>query len=81
LAHLQKIASPLIGEALIFYLVGSERVIIVVLVVERAKVQIPIYYVRHALAGAEANYPFIEKLTYALVMASRKLRPCSRYIR
>jgi len=43
--------------------------------VERAKEQIPMYYVSHALAGAEVNYPPIEKFAYALVMASRKLRP------
>jgi len=34
-----------------------------------------VYYVTHALSGAEANYPLMEKFTYALVMASRKLRP------
>jgi len=33
------------------------------------------YYVSHALAGVEVNYPLIEKFTYTLVMASRKLRP------
>ena len=27
------------------------------------------------LAGAEVNYPLIEKFAYTLVMASRKLRP------
>jgi len=32
------------------------------------------YYVRHALAGAEANYPLIKKFGFTLVMASRKLR-------
>jgi len=29
----------------------------------------------HALVGTEVNYPLIEKFTYALVMASRKLKP------
>ena len=33
------------------------------------------YYISHALVGAEVNYPLIEKLAYNLVMASRKLRP------
>ena len=46
-----------------------------VLVVERSKEQISVYYISHALAGAEINYPLIEKFTYMLVMASRKLRP------
>ena len=33
------------------------------------------YYVSHVLAGIEMNYLLIEKFAYALVMASRKLRP------
>jgi len=33
------------------------------------------YYISHALAGIEVNYPLIEKFAYALVMASRKVRP------
>ena len=56
-------------------MVVSEHAISAVLVVERAKEQIHVYYVSHALAGTEVNYPLIEKFTYALVMASRKLRP------
>ena len=46
-----------------------------VLVVERAMEQILVYYVSHALAGAEVSHPLIEKFAYMLVMASRKLRP------
>ena len=34
-----------------------------------------VYYVSHALAGVETNYPPIEKFAYMLVMASRKLQP------
>jgi len=34
-----------------------------------------VYYVSHVLAGIEMNYLLIEKFAYALVMASRKLRP------
>ena len=33
------------------------------------------YYVSHALVGAEVNYPLIEKFACALVMASWKLSP------
>jgi len=53
----------------------SEEAINAILVVEQAKEQIAVYYVSHALAGAEINYPLIEKFAYALVMASQKLRP------
>jgi len=75
LAQLPKIASPLAGETLVLYLAVSEHAISAVLVVERAKEQVPVYYVSHTLAGAVVNYPLIEKFIYALVMASRKLRP------
>jgi hypothetical protein len=34
-----------------------------------------VYFVNKALHGAEERYPQIEKLAFALVMASRKLRP------
>jgi len=75
LARLPKIASRLEAEIFVLYLAISEHAVRMVLVVERAKEQIPMYYVSHTLAGAEVNYPVIEKFAYALVMASRKLRP------
>jgi len=74
LAQLPKIASPLEGEVLVLYLAILEHAVSAVLLVERAKGQIPMCYVSHALAGAEVNYPLIKMFAYALVMASRKLR-------
>ena len=44
------------------------------LVREEGKVQKPVYYTSRALRGAEAQYPQIEKLAFALITASRKLR-------
>jgi hypothetical protein len=38
-------------------------------------VQKPVYFVSKALHRVEERYPQIEKLAFALVMASRKLRP------
>jgi len=75
LAQRPKIASPMGGKVLALYLVVSERTVSTVLIVERAKEQIPVYYVSHALAGLQVNYPLIEKFAFALVMASKKLRP------
>jgi len=75
LSSAAKIASPIEGEVLVLYLAVSDHAVAAVLVVERAKEQIPVHYVSHTLAGAEVNYPFIEKFAYAVVMASRKLRP------
>jgi len=60
---------------LVIYLAISEHAVSAVIILERAKEQIPVYYVSHALAGAEVNYPLSKKFAYALVMASRKLRP------
>jgi len=59
----------------VLYLAVSEDAVSAILVAEWVKEPIPVYYVSHALAGAEMNYPPIEKFAYALVMASRKLRP------
>lgn len=36
--------------------------------------QHPVYYVSEALQGAKIRYTELEKLAYALLMASRKLR-------
>ena len=46
-----------------------------VLVKEEAKVQRPIYYVSRALRDAEIRYTKLEKLTYALLIAARRLQP------
>ena len=75
LAQLPKIVSPLVGETLVLYLAVSEHAVSAVLVVEKVKEQAPVSYVSHALAGTEVNYPLIDKFAYALMMASRKLRP------
>ena len=44
------------------------------LVWEEGKVQKPVYYTSWALKGAEERYPLMEKLAFALIMSSRKLR-------
>ena len=44
------------------------------LVQEEDKKQLPIYYVSQAFQGAEFGYPRIEKIAFALIMASCKLR-------
>ena len=75
LAQLPKIASPAEGEVLVLYLAISKHTVSAVLVAERAKKQIPIYYVSHTLAGVEMNYLLIENFAYALVTATRRLRP------
>ncbi|XP_048493008.1 uncharacterized protein LOC125493585 [Beta vulgaris subsp. vulgaris] len=74
LATLPKLVSPLPGETLFVYLAVSEHALSVVLVAEREKNQHPLYFISHAFRGAEPKYPPIEKMIFALVLATRKLK-------
>nr|GEV99683.1 putative ribonuclease H-like domain-containing protein [Tanacetum cinerariifolium] len=65
---------PTKGETLTMYLTTSEEIVSAVLMAERGKKQIPIYFVRRTLHEAELKYPKLEKLILALVYAARKLR-------
>nr|GEU47722.1 putative reverse transcriptase domain, ribonuclease H-like domain protein [Tanacetum cinerariifolium] len=62
------------GETLIVYLAAFEECISAVLMAERGKNQIPIYFASQTLHGAELEYTELEKLILALVYAARKLR-------
>ena len=62
------------GEELYLYLAVSPHAVSLVLIREEGKVQKPVYYTSRALRGAEGRYPLIEKLAFALIIASRKLR-------
>ena len=62
------------GEDLFLYL-AAVTVVNAALIREENRVQLPVYYVSQAFQGAEAQYPPIEKITFALIVASRKLRP------
>ena len=57
------------------YMALSEYVVSGELIREEEKVQRPVYYISKQLIDAETKYPEMEKLTLALVIASRKLRP------
>ena len=63
------------GEKLFLYMAVSLAAISVALVKEEERVQKPVYYVSRALHSAEERYPPMEKLTFALVTAARKLKP------
>ncbi|XP_062075487.1 uncharacterized protein LOC133779553 [Humulus lupulus] len=76
--HLGKpplLEKPEKGEKLYLYLAVSEHAVSAALVKGEKKHQRPVYYISKRLADAENRYPEIEKLAYALVVASRKLRP------
>ncbi|XP_074336598.1 uncharacterized protein LOC141673755 [Apium graveolens] len=75
LGHPPMLSNPLDGENLILYLAVSEYSISAVLVREEDGQQSPVYYVSKRLHDAETRYTNMEKLVYALILASRKLRP------
>ena len=56
------------------YLAVTPHVMSSALIREEGKVQKPVYYSSRALRGAERRYLLIEKLAFALITASRKLR-------
>ena len=62
------------GENLYLYLAVSTTTMSAALIREEAKKQLPVYYVSQTFQGAESNYPRIEKIAFALIVASRKLR-------
>ena len=73
------IAAPLLspsvmGEELFLYLAVTPHAVSSALIREEGKIQKPVYYTSKALRGAEGRYPLIEKLAFALITASRKLR-------
>jgi hypothetical protein len=63
------------GEVLYLYLAISPTAVSAPLIREEDGIQKSAYFVSKALHGAEERYPQIEKLAFALIMASRKLRP------
>ena len=62
------------SEELYLYLVVSPHAVSSALIREKEKVQKPIYYTSRALKEAEGQYPLMEKLAFALITTSRKLR-------
>ena len=63
------------GEDLFLYLAVSVTAVSAALIKEENKVQLPVYYVSQAFQDAKARFPRIEKITFTLIVASRKLRP------
>ena len=62
------------GEEFFLYLAVTPHAMSSALIREEGKAQKPVYYTSRALRGAEGRYPLIEKLAFALITASRKLR-------
>uniref|UniRef100_A0A2N9GRS6 Uncharacterized protein n=1 Tax=Fagus sylvatica TaxID=28930 RepID=A0A2N9GRS6_FAGSY len=60
------------GEELYLYLAISSSAVSSALIREEERVQKPVYYTSRALKGAEERYSNMEKLAFALLIASRK---------
>ncbi|GJS25398.1 reverse transcriptase domain-containing protein [Tanacetum coccineum] len=56
------------------YLATSEEIVSAILMAERGKKQIHVYFVSQTLHRAELKYPELEKLILVLMYAARKLR-------
>ncbi|XP_028122910.1 pleiotropic drug resistance protein 2-like [Camellia sinensis] len=67
------LSNPVLGEELFLYLVVSEHAVSAVIIREEKGEQMAVYYVNKTLASTETMYLPLEKLTLALVMASKKL--------
>ena len=63
------------GENLYLYLAISTTAVSAALIQEEDKKQLLVYYVNQTFQGAEAKYSRIEKITFALIVASCKLQP------
>ena len=68
------LSPSVVGEELYLYLVVTPYAVSSALIREEDKVQRPVYYTSKALRGVEGRYPQMEKLAFALITASRKLR-------
>ena len=68
------LSPSVLGEELYLYLAVTPHAVSSALIREEGRVQKPVYYTNRALRGVEVRYPQIEKLAFALITASRKLR-------
>ena len=57
------------------YLAVSTIAVSIALIQEEDRKQLLVYYVSQAFQGAEAKYPRIKKITFALIVDLRKLQP------
>ena len=63
---------------MLLYIAATNRVVSVVMVVERDEegksVQRPVYYLSEVLSTSKQNYPHYQKMTYGVYMAAKRLK-------
>jgi ribonuclease HI len=78
LIYLTTLTPPTPGAPLLLYVAASHSAVSAALVQEKldgqAKKQVPVYFVSEVLSPSMKNYTELEKVLYAVLMASRKLR-------
>jgi ribonuclease HI len=78
LIDLTTLTPPLPGAPLLLYVAASHSAVSASLVQEKqdaqVKKQAPVYFVSEVLSLSKKNYTELEKVLYAVLMASRKLR-------
>src|SRR3954452_7202048 len=78
LATAPMLASPLPNEPMLLYIAATNRVVSVVIVVERKEedklVQRPVYYLSEVLTASKQNYPHYQKMAYGVYMSAKKLK-------
>jgi hypothetical protein len=73
------LAGPEDQEPMLLYMTTTNKVVSIVIMVERKEeaqeygVQRPVYYVSEALMECKQRYPHYQKLAYGVFLASRKL--------
>jgi hypothetical protein len=77
LIDLTMLTSPALGSPLLLYVAASHSAVSAALVQEKlegqTKKQAPVYFVSEVLSLSKKNYTELEKVLYAVLMASRKL--------
>jgi hypothetical protein len=74
------LTTPRKGEQLLLYLAVTTHVVNTAIIVERQEdghaypVQCPVYFVSEVLSESKARYQPVQKLLYAVLITSRKLR-------
>jgi hypothetical protein len=88
--HLQSppvLTAPLPGEDLLLYIAATTHVVSSAIVVERSKegyafgVQRPVYFISKVLSESKMRYSAVQKLLYAILFTSRKLRHAEELVR